>query len=372
MSQRLVSHPLTHPRKCSFIFQQLLQENRSKSEKEREEAIKHAMQEEEDEEDEDDGYLHGQTGDLLPDIDVLRTFSPMIVHEKVIQQSGNDVDSKQAPATRTHYAAVLFADISGFTRLANVLSVEQLQLHISKYFTKLFSCVERFGGDILKICGDAILIMWLLEKEGNVASEDERRACAITASLCGRELIQSCGTYTAKHGEQSISLSLHCGVGIADVRCFWVGKAGRWEFLITGPVLAQIAETEPEAKSGEVVVSAQVHALTKDHLVATPTPRGNFLLTHEIAVGATIEKDRSCASHKDDPSFIPGLCDHPSLDFDRYRAIATAYLSSFLRSTPRSLQLLTAAGDRAAVGLQHYVHRSARSRIRHLGKVCAL
>jgi hypothetical protein len=133
-----------HPR-YSFIFQQLLQDNKSKSEKEREEANKHAMQEEEDEEDEDDGYLHGQTGDLLPDIDVLRTFSPMIVHEKVIQQSGNDVDSKQAPATRTHYAAVLFADISGFTRLANVLSVEQLQLHISKYFTKLFSCVERLS-----------------------------------------------------------------------------------------------------------------------------------------------------------------------------------------------------------------------------------
>ena len=249
-----------------------------------------------------------------------------------------------------------------------MLSVEQLQLHISRYFAKLFDCVERFGGDILKICGDAIMIMWPLEKDGDAASEDERRACALTASLCGRELINSCGTYTAFDGEHSIALSLHCGVGVADVQCFWVGKAGRWEFLITGPVLAQIAETEPEAKSGEVVVSPQVHALVRDHLVATPTPRGNFLLTHEIVEGSAVEKDSSCAVHTDDPAFIPGLCDHPSLDFDRYRAVATAYLGPYLQTRPDSLGLLSEDEDEVALNLQHYVHSSARSRLRHLGR----
>jgi len=102
--------------------------------------------------------------------------------------------------------------------------------------------------------------------------------------------------------------------------------------------------------------------------VATPTPRGNFLLTHEIVEGAAVEKDRNYASQKDDPLFIPGLSDHPSLDFDRYRAVATAFLGPYLRTSRESLELLKEDEDEVAVDLQHYVHNSARSRLRHLGR----
>ena len=186
----------------------------------------------------------------MPDIDVLRTFSPLIVHQKVHSKKAG---TKLHPACENIYGAVLFADISGFTRLANLLSVEQLQLHISKYFKTLFDCVEHFGGDILKICGDAIMIMWPLKHDQASSTLEERTACALIASLCGRELIQSCGTYTAVHGKHHISLSLHCGVGVADVPCYWVGKGGRWEFLISGDCLTQITSTEPEANRYAIV-----------------------------------------------------------------------------------------------------------------------
>ena len=151
------------------------------------------------------------------------------------------------------------------------------------FFKKLFDCVERFGGDILKICGDAIMIMWVVENDLAKSTLEERTACALIASLCGRDLIHSCGTYTAVHPVHQISLWLHCGGGVADIHCYWVGKSGRWEFLITGDCLAQIASTEPEAKSGEIVISPQAYELVKDHLVATVTPAGNYLLaTNEI------------------------------------------------------------------------------------------
>ena len=38
------------------------------------------------------------------------------------------------PFVNTHYAAVLFADISGFTRLSASLSEEKLRLHIKYAF----------------------------------------------------------------------------------------------------------------------------------------------------------------------------------------------------------------------------------------------
>lgn len=100
-------------------------------------------------EDEEDD--HREVSQL--EVGILRTFSPLMVHRKIHMSKMN---AKLQPSCQTHFGAVLFADISGFTRLANLLSVEQLQIHISNYFSMLFECVEQFGGDILKICGDAI------------------------------------------------------------------------------------------------------------------------------------------------------------------------------------------------------------------------
>ena len=265
--KRIVKKQALGKLKVASLFANILGENRNKM-------AAAAEKVEETKPDSDDEMDNADAADL-PDIDILRTFSPLIVHRHVCSKISGE---RAHPTTKTHYGAVLFADISGFTRLANLLSVEQLQLHISKYFKKLFDCVERFGGDILKICGDAIMIMWVVENDLAKSTLEERTACALIASLCGRDLIHSCGTYTAVHPVHQISLSLHCGVGVADIHCYWVGKSGRWEFLIAGDTLPQIASTEPEANSGEIVISPQAYELVKDHLQATVTPAGNYLL----------------------------------------------------------------------------------------------
>ena len=353
--KRVVKKTALGKLKVASLFANILGANRNKADEAANEEQQHPSDDEDDDVNDDVD---------LPDVEILRTFSPLIVHHQVFcRKSG----TKLSPATSTHYGAVLFADISGFTRLANLLSVEQLQLHISKYFKMLFDCVERFNGDVLKICGDAIMIMWALENDTAKCTVEERAACALTASLCGREMILSCGTYTAVHGEQRISLSLHCGVGVADVQCYWVGKGGRWEFLISGDALAQIASTEPEAESGEIVISAEAYELVEQYVGATKTPGGNYLLSlSEIkSTGAAT----TGAYPPDDHRFIAGLSDHPTLNFDRQRAIATKYLGRYARAHPDLTDLLDKVDeDEVASGLQYYIHNSARSRLRHLGK----
>lgn len=54
----------------------------------------------------------------------------------------------------------MFADISGFTRLSARLNAEQLKTHTNQYFTMLINVVARYGGDIIKFCGDAVMIVW--------------------------------------------------------------------------------------------------------------------------------------------------------------------------------------------------------------------
>jgi class 3 adenylate cyclase len=306
----------------------------------------------EEEEEEEVEYLA-----TAQEINALRTFSPLIVHRQI--HASNPKERIQ-PSCRTHFGAILFADISGFTRLANLLSVEQLQFHISTYFKMLFDCVERFGGDILKLCGDAIMIMWPCEQDSSQASLVEKQAVALTACLCGRELLLSCGLYTAFYGDVEIRLSLHCGVGVADVPCYWVGKSGRWEFLITGDALRQIASTEPEASSGEIVISPETYELVQNYLATRLTPLGNHLMTSEIKYYegplVTAERDivaESMNFERFDRAPVSNLSDQPTLQFNLYRAIASKYLKSFARADPQSLDYM-AANKKMGTGLEYY------------------
>ncbi len=58
-----------------------------------------------------------------------------------------------------HFQTVLFfADISGFTRLSECLNAEELKTHTNNYFTLLIDVVVQYGGDIIKFCGDAVMV----------------------------------------------------------------------------------------------------------------------------------------------------------------------------------------------------------------------
>src|SRR5438270_8414989 len=72
----------------------------------------------------------------------------------------------RAPELDRITAAVLFADISGFTRLTERLAqrgpagAEQLTVLLNDYFEKLVTLITDHGGDVIKFAGDALLAVW--------------------------------------------------------------------------------------------------------------------------------------------------------------------------------------------------------------------
>jgi class 3 adenylate cyclase len=62
------------------------------------------------------------------------------------------------PDVQQFWTTLFFADISGFTRLSARLNAEQLKTHTNNYFTMLMDVVARYGGDIIKFCGDAVMV----------------------------------------------------------------------------------------------------------------------------------------------------------------------------------------------------------------------
>ena len=116
------------------------------------------------------------------------------------------------------------------------------------------------------------------------------------------------------------------------------------------------------------MISPQTYELVKEHLVATITPAGNYLLTNEILGSTTSSTNNLRHSNSSSARYIPGLSNHPTLNFDHHRQIATQHVGKHAQSSMGSLSLLNQNRQEVAVGLQHYVHCSARPRLRHLGK----
>eukprot|EP00002_Diphylleia_rotans_P011912 TRINITY_DN2342_c0_g1_i1.p1 TRINITY_DN2342_c0_g1~~TRINITY_DN2342_c0_g1_i1.p1 ORF type:complete len:1544 (+),score=309.01 TRINITY_DN2342_c0_g1_i1:168-4799(+) len=189
------------------------------------------------------------------------------------------------------HACVLLADVSGFTRMAERFSsmghhgVEELTSHLNKYFDKMIQIIGRYGGDIIKFAGDALLIVWSddheytsmlnsqpshsspvprSESKENIGIESTELLQRLVrlATGCALELNRELNDYEVSSG---LKLYLHSGLGCGKVDILNLGgHDGKWEYLIVGDPIFQISEALVLAKQGEVVISSACHAQLTD------------------------------------------------------------------------------------------------------------
>ena len=82
--------------------------------------------------------------------------------------------------------AVMFADISGFTNLSEACAKrgmrgnEDLAFCINRYLECMIKSLQKFGGDIIKFVGDAMIIMW---PEIELTLADLNTSVALTESI---------------------------------------------------------------------------------------------------------------------------------------------------------------------------------------------
>jgi class 3 adenylate cyclase len=74
---------------------------------------------------------------------------------------------------------VLFADISGFTMISEacasmgVRGNEELAFCINRYMEGMVKSLGKYGGDIIKFVGDAMIVMWpVVASTNNISNED--------------------------------------------------------------------------------------------------------------------------------------------------------------------------------------------------------
>lgn len=197
----------------------------------------------------------------------LASYVPVLILQRVAEQP----TTLEAPASDHFEAAVLYADVSGFTGLAEQfaqegpLGIETLTRLLNAYFGQMVDLVAAHGGDVVKFAGDALVALWPAKEES--LAEATRRA-----AHCGLELQRRFHDYAIT---PTLHLRMRLGIGAGEVAAVHLGGVfGRWEFFLTGEPLVQMSLAEGQAEPGQVLLSPAAWALVEAHCEGKRRPKG--------------------------------------------------------------------------------------------------
>jgi class 3 adenylate cyclase/tetratricopeptide (TPR) repeat protein len=202
------------------------------------------------------------------------------VPELILRRFTADGIPLSAAESQGVQGAVLFADISGFTRLTERLALkgpegaEELSSILNAYFKELIALIASHGGDVVKFAGDALIAVWAIESLGA-----DLAALGLRAAQCGLAAQKALGGYQAA----GTTLSLRVGIGVGNLVLMHVGGVrDRWEPLLAGKPLAQVASAEHDANPGDVVLSPQTRELLADRVAGEHLGDGHLRLVEVL------------------------------------------------------------------------------------------
>jgi class 3 adenylate cyclase len=160
-------------------------------------------------------------------------------------------ESPEAPSLekRETDVSVLFADISGYTRLSARLAPDDLDALVQRYFGAFLDEIVKHGGDVNETAGDGLMVIF---HEG-----DHARAAVDTARAIHRRAAE----ISAELQDRFDPLRMHIGVntGPALLGATKIeGRAGtRWTYTASGMTTNIAARLAALAEGGEIVLSEE-------------------------------------------------------------------------------------------------------------------
>ena len=149
---------------------------------------------------------------------------------------------------------VVFADLVGFTTMAETLDPEQVRLIVDSAFERLVRDVTTFGGRVDKIVGDAILALF-----GAPTAHEDDAERAVRAALRMQETLADFAV------ESDLPIRIRIGVNTGEVLGGALRAGG--DYTAMGDVVNLASRLQTSADPGEVLVGESTHHLTRDLFV---------------------------------------------------------------------------------------------------------
>jgi adenylate cyclase len=212
------------------------------------------------------GFTHGEIGALkavrtpltrVAEVYALRRTATNLLDTYVGHSAGEKILAGRIRRgdTESIHAAILLADLRGFTAMADSMNGADLIALLNEFFGRLVTPIRDHGGEVLKFMGDGLLAIF-----PTTESRSEYDACyaAVDAARDARLGLAAFNREREARGDAPLNTVVAVHVG--DVLYGNIGGIDRLDFTAIGPAINMAARLEALAKQLErnFVVSSAV------------------------------------------------------------------------------------------------------------------
>jgi len=246
------------------------------------------------------------SGSLSGHVAQLASFVPLDLARRLAEAAGGPVSGDTQLA-----GSVLVADLAGFTRLTERLieregvdGTERLSRLLNGFFERIIDLVAEAGGEVTTFAGDALIALFQAEGGATSALGSAARASA-ACGLAIRDTVAGIGTI------EGVEIDVRVGVGAGPMVAARVGgRRDRWEVVLSGSPIRQVARTLERTESGNVGLSDEAWALCVDDVVGFNVAVGVHRLDRLLHLPVGQVRPRAKAGAADEPilrGIVPGV-----------------------------------------------------------------
>jgi class 3 adenylate cyclase/tetratricopeptide (TPR) repeat protein len=180
-----------------------------------------------------------------PHPQTLHAYTPKHLAEKILT-------ARSALEGERRQVTVLFADLAGFTTMAEKLDPEEVHQIMDHCFERITAEVHRFEGTINQYTGDGVMALF----GAPIAHEDGPRR-AVHAALGIQRALREYGEEL--QAERGLLLHMRIGINTGPVVVGKIGDDLRMDYTAVGDTTNLAARLQQMAQPGKVVISAATH-----------------------------------------------------------------------------------------------------------------
>ncbi len=163
------------------------------------------------------------------------------------------------PPEERRQVTVLFADLSGYTAVAERMDPEAVKRLVDRCLRRLGQEVERFGGTVDKYIGDNVMAIF----GAPIAHEDDAER-AVRAALGMQDAMTEINEGLGEsHG---VSFALRVGLNTGEVVAGAVGDG----YTVMGDTVNVASRLQTAGRTGSVTVGERTHRATREAIEYTP------------------------------------------------------------------------------------------------------
>jgi adenylate cyclase len=139
-------------------------------------------------------------------------FGPYVPPALVEQMARDPARYRDLITPRNETLTVVFADLRGFTTLAEAMHPEQVRLFLNDYFTDMSEVIHQYQGTVDKYIGDEVMAFW-----GAPVSDADHARHAVLAALEMHESITRLRGRAREHDATPLDLGVGINTGLMSV-----------------------------------------------------------------------------------------------------------------------------------------------------------